>query len=118
MTEEDSSFLSVADLTHPEAMMIHVDDGCVDAVSSDHDDLMVSRLQFPYYTLRISLPITIEDQEADEYSDFSISCRGIGRDDESTDDDDDDDDGDDDNDDDDDDDDENSKLDAWMADMI
>ena len=48
-------------------MMTHVDDGCVDAVSSDHDDLMVSRLQFPYYTLRISLQITIEDQEADEY---------------------------------------------------
>ena len=28
---------------------------------------MVDSLQFPYYTLRISLPITIEDQEADEY---------------------------------------------------
>ena len=47
--------------------MIHVDDGCVDAISSDHDDLMVGSLQFPYYTLRISLPITIVDQEADEY---------------------------------------------------
>ena len=43
--------------------MIHVDDGCVDAVSSDHDELMVDSLQFPYYTLRIiSLQITIEDQ--------------------------------------------------------
>ena len=47
--------------------MIHIDDGCVDAVSSDHDDLMVDSLQFPYYTLRISIRITIEDQEADEY---------------------------------------------------
>ena len=55
--------------------MIHVDDSCVDAVSSDHDDLMVDSLQVP--------PMNI--------SDFSTSCRGIGRDDESTDDDDDDD---------------------------
>ena len=47
--------------------MIHVDDSCVDAVSSDHDDLIVDSLQFPYYTHRIGLQITIEDQEADEY---------------------------------------------------
>ena len=67
MTEEDSPLFICCRLNHPEAMMIHVDDGCVDAVSSDHDYLMVGSLQFPYYTLRISLQITIEDQEADEH---------------------------------------------------
>ena len=91
MTEEDSSFLSVADLNHPEAMMIRVDDGCVDAVSSDHDDLMVGSLQFPRTTLLESAFKSLSTiRKPTNMSDFSIFCRGIGRDDESSDDNDDD----------------------------
>ena len=73
--------------------MIHVDDGCVDAVSSDHDDLMVGSLQFSRTTLLESAFKSLSKiRKPTNMSYFSISCRGIGRDDESTDDNDDDDD--------------------------
>ena len=72
--------------------MIHIDDGCVDAIFSDHDDLMVGSLQFPRTTLLESAFKSLsKTRKPTNMSDFSISCRGIGRDDESTDDDDDDD---------------------------